>query len=101
VAVADNTDNDRPTADHLAPEPEVHKPPAAERTAPEVSDLIGWLPDLPVAPEPKRMREVTPGMTDEQVLAHYRDRRRNPYLTLGTARALYALSMKHRPTPRA
>ena len=33
-------------------------------------------------------------MTDKQVLAHYRDRDQNPYMTMGTAKALHGLSMK-------
>jgi hypothetical protein len=34
-------------------------------------------------------------MTDEQVLAHYRVKHANPYMTLRSARALEALALKH------
>jgi hypothetical protein len=38
---------------------------------------------------------VTTGMTDAQVLGHYRHRDRNPYMNLRTAQALYGLDLKH------
>jgi hypothetical protein len=34
-------------------------------------------------------------MTDEELLAHYRQKRKNPYLTLGTARKLNSLDKKY------
>jgi hypothetical protein len=34
--------------------------------------------------------------TDEQILAHYRERRGNPYMNLTTARALHTLHRRYR-----
>ena len=42
----------------------------------------------------KRRGERKETVTDKQVLAHYRDRDQNPYMTMGTAKALHGLSMK-------
>jgi hypothetical protein len=33
-------------------------------------------------------------MTDEEILALYRQKRKNPYLTLSTAKALHGLELK-------
>lgn len=33
-------------------------------------------------------------MTDEEILARYRQKRKNPYLTLSTAKALHGLELK-------
>jgi hypothetical protein len=33
-------------------------------------------------------------MTDEEILALYRQKRKNPYLTLSTAKALHVLELK-------
>lgn len=62
----------------------------------EVSQLDGWQPDLLPRPEPRRAREVTAGMTDDEVLAHYRVSRQNPYMNLRTAKALRDLDLKYR-----
>jgi hypothetical protein len=75
--------------------------PTAASGAHDVSELIGWHPYLPVAPEPRERREVSAGMTDKQVLAFYRDRDFDPYMTMSTARALRALALKHRSTVQA
>jgi hypothetical protein len=61
-----------------------------------VSDLVGWQPDLLRLTEPRRAREMPAGMTDDEVLAHYRDSRQNPYLNLRTAKALRDLDLKYR-----
>jgi hypothetical protein len=58
--------------------------------------VVGWEPDPLPPPEPRRAPEVTAGMTDEQILAHYRVSRGNPFMTAGTARALYHLDLKYR-----
>lgn len=34
--------------------------------------------------------------TDEQILAHYRERRGDPYMNLTTARALHTLHLRYR-----
>jgi hypothetical protein len=67
----------------------------------DVSELEGWLPGPPLGPAPQRSAEVATGMTDEQILTHYRARDFDPYMTLGTARALYRLNLKFRHVRRA
>jgi hypothetical protein len=65
--------------------------PASALGPTDVSELVGWQPHLPPPSEPGQPREVTVGMSDEQILAHYRHRYRNPYMTMGTATALHRL----------
>jgi hypothetical protein len=70
--------------------------PAASAGPTEVSELAGWQPDLLPSPERRRARGVpAAGMTDEQILAHYRVSRRNRFMTLRTATALRYLDMKY------
>jgi hypothetical protein len=79
VIDADNTHEDRLGADQQRTDlPEVCQVPVVGLTASEVTELVGCQPDLLPSPEPRRAREATVGMTDEQVLVHYRDRHGKP-----------------------
>jgi hypothetical protein len=70
--------------------------PADSAGPTDVSELVGWQPHLRPPPETGQAREVTVGMSDEQILAHYRHRDRNPYMTMGTATALHRLHWQYR-----
>jgi hypothetical protein len=43
----------------------------------EVSELVGWQPDFPPRPQRTIPDGLTVGMTDQKILAHYRDSHRN------------------------
>jgi hypothetical protein len=88
-------------AEHVASEAKAEQSPMTASDANDVSELGGWQPYPPVAPVPRRRQEVPAGMTDEQILTHYRARDFDPYMTLGTARALYRLNLKFRHLRRA
>ena len=62
----------------------------------DVSELVGWQPDLLPPPERRRARQMSGGMTDEQIVAHYRDRDFNPYMSMATAKALHRLHWQFR-----
>ena len=90
-----NRDDDHATDPRASPDPtEVRRTPTAGLTESELAQLVGWQPDFPPVPERTDSQKATVLMTDKQVLAHYRDRDQNPYMTMGTAKALHGLSMK-------
>jgi hypothetical protein len=62
----------------------------------DVSELVGWQPDLLPPAERRRARQMSAGMTDEQIVAHYRDRDFNPYMSMATAKALHRLHWQFR-----
>jgi hypothetical protein len=65
----------------------------------DVSELVGWQPDLLPPPERRRARQMSAGMTDEQIVAHYRDRDFNPYMSMATAKALHRLHWQSGASP--
>ena len=60
----------------------------------DMSELVGWQPDFPPGPQRAVSDGLTVGMTDDEILALYREKTNNPYLTLSTAHALRAWDMK-------
>ena len=68
--------------------------PAGTAGPTDVSELLGWHPDLPPGPERAIPDRLTAGMTDDEVLVHYRKTKKDPYLTSSTARALRAWDLK-------
>jgi hypothetical protein len=88
-------DDDRAAEPSASSDPsEFLRTPTAGLTASELPELVGWQPDFPPVPARTDSQKVTVWMTDEQILAHYRDRNRNPDLNMGTATALHNLDMK-------
>ena len=62
------------------------------------NDADNGEPPLQVARQYREGRwvhdEEVATMTDEEILALYRQKRKNPYLTLSTAKALHGLELK-------
>jgi hypothetical protein len=91
-----NSDDSERAADPMASSPptEVSHTQTAGLTESELPELVGCQPDFPPAPKPNSSGRLTMGMTDGEILAHYRQH--YPYIALGTAKGSYCTWLRFR-----
>jgi hypothetical protein len=63
----------------------------------DMSELVGWQPDFPPGPQRAVSDGLTVGMTDDEILALYREKTNNPYLSIAR-RPTTRTSLSRRPT---